>query len=84
MTDRTLIDQIKDAFTVADAWHALALPGTPARCCRIPWAEKDRRPSFSVFQDGRRWFNHRDGTGGDVLDFVKEATGMAPISLPVK
>jgi hypothetical protein len=41
MTDRTLIDQIKDAFTVADAWHALALPGTPARCCRIPWAEKD-------------------------------------------
>ena len=77
MTDRTLIDQSKDAFTVAEAWHALALPGTPARCCRIPWAEKDRRPSFSVFQDGRRWFNHRDGTGGDVLDFVKEATGMS-------
>jgi hypothetical protein len=76
MTDRTLIDQIKNAYTVADAWHALALPGTPARCCRIPWAEKDTRPSFSVFQDGQRWFNHRDGTGGDVLDFVKEATGM--------
>ena len=74
--DKTLIQRIKDTFTIADAWQALALPGTPARSCRIPWAEKDRRPSFSVFQENRRWFNHRDGTGGDVLDFVREATGM--------
>lgn len=67
-----MIEEVKEHFTVADAWHALGLPGTPAKCCRIPWAD-DRRPSFSVFDDGRRWFNHRDGEGGDVIDFVKAA-----------
>ena len=70
--DRTLIEQIKGALTVAQAWHALALPGAPAKCCRTPWRE-DRRPSFSVFDESRRWHDHSTGQGGDVVDFVKEA-----------
>lgn len=70
--DRTLIEQIKGSLTVADAWHALALPGAPAKCCRSPWRE-DRRPSFSVFDEARRWHDHSTGQGGDVVDFVKEA-----------
>lgn len=70
--ERTLIEQIKGALTIADVWHALALPGAPAKCCRCPWRE-DRRPSFSVFSESRRWHDHASGEGGDVLDFVKQA-----------
>ena len=73
--ERGLIERVKDCFTIADAWHALGLEGRPAKSCRTPWRD-DRRPSFSVFAESRRWFDHSSGEGGDVVDFVKAAADL--------
>lgn len=75
MEQRGLIERVKDCFTIEDAWHALGLEGTPAKSCRCPWRD-DRRASFSVWADGRRWHDHASGAGGDVIDFVKEAADL--------
>jgi hypothetical protein len=73
--ERGLIERVKDCFTIEDAWHALSLDGRPAKSCRCPWRD-DRRPSFSIFAEGRRWFDHSSGEGGDVVDFVKAAVDL--------
>jgi hypothetical protein len=55
-------------------WHALGLPGEPRRSCCSPFRE-DRNPSFSISADGRLWNDFATGDGGDVVSFVKFATG---------
>jgi len=66
----------KAAFTIADAWHRLGLPGQPSKSCRSPFRD-DRSPSFSVFDNGTRWHDHADGTGGDVIDLVATALNIS-------
>lgn len=44
----------------------------PAKSCRSPF-RPDRTASFSVFDEGRRWYDFAEGTGGDVVDFVRRA-----------
>jgi hypothetical protein len=74
--DRDLIERVKDAFTIPDAWQALRLPGEPRASCRVPWRD-DKRASLGLFADGRRWHDHSKGEGGDVIAFVREATGLS-------
>lgn len=74
MIDKQNIERIKEAFTIDQAWHALALAGEPRRSCRVPWRE-DKRASLALYEDMRRWFDHSQGRGGDVIAFVREATG---------
>jgi hypothetical protein len=76
MEERGLIERVKNCFTIEDAWHALGLEGNPAKSCRCPWRD-DRRPSFSVFSDARRWHDHSSGEGGDVIDFTKTAANLS-------
>jgi len=71
---RAQLDAAKARVGIADAWRALDLPGEPRRSCCSPFRE-DRRPSFSISADGRLWHDFADGTGGDVVSFVKTATG---------
>ncbi|MDQ8193382.1 CHC2 zinc finger domain-containing protein [Coraliomargarita sp. SDUM461004] len=69
------LDQIKAAVTIPDAWRKLGLPGEPRPgCIRSPFRE-DRKPSFSISSDGKRFKDFATGESGDVLDFVMEATG---------
>ena len=68
--------EAKAAFTIADAWHRLGLPGQPSKSCRSPFRD-DRSPSFSVFDNGTRWHDHADGTGGDVIDLVATALNIS-------
>jgi CHC2-type zinc finger protein len=35
----------------------------------------ERHPSFSVYDEGRRWKDHGTGEGGDAFDFYQRATG---------
>jgi DNA primase len=66
MTD---IDSLKARFAIPLVWEHFGLPGRPSRQCRSPFRE-DKAPSFSVFNDGRRWKDFSTGEGGDAIDFV--------------
>jgi hypothetical protein len=73
------LSELKQRYTVAQAWRELGLPGEPAKICRSPFPADhkhgDVRPSFSVFADDMRWKNLATGEGGDVFDLVMKARG---------
>lgn len=71
---RQQLDEAKARLSISDAWRALGLPGEPRRTCCSPFRE-DRHPSFSIFADGRGWHDFATGEKGDVVSFVKRATG---------
>lgn len=71
---RLALDAAKARVGIADAWRALSLKGEPGRACRSPLRE-DRHASFSISDDGRLWFDHGTGEGGDVVDFIANALG---------
>lgn len=68
------IEEIKARYSIPDAWRDEGLPGQPGRSCKSPFRE-DRHASFSVYDDGRRFKDHADGIGGDVIDFLAKARG---------
>ena len=70
--DRSALDAAKQRLPISAAWRALGLPGEPRRACCSPFRE-DRHPSFSITND-TLWNDFADGTGGDVVSFVKRAT----------
>jgi hypothetical protein len=72
--NREQLDAAKARLTIPDAWRALVLPGEPRRTCCSPFRE-DRHPSFSISACGRLWNDFATGEGGDVVSFVKSATG---------
>lgn len=47
----------------------------PGRSCCSPFRE-DRKPSFSVFADGRKWQDFATGEHGDAADFFAKARGL--------
>jgi hypothetical protein len=70
--DRRALDNAKARFGISAAWRALGLPGEPARVCKSPFRD-ERHPSFSITGDAL-WHDLAEGTGGDVVSFVKRAT----------
>jgi hypothetical protein len=70
--DRSALDEAKRRLPISTAWRALNLPGEPRRLCCSPFRE-ERHPSFSIEADAL-WHDFADGTGGDVVSFVKRAT----------
>jgi hypothetical protein len=68
--------EAKERLGIPDIWRRLDLPGQPAVSCRSPFRE-DRKPSFSVSKDGRLFNDFTSGTGGDAIDFLREATGLS-------
>jgi len=73
--DRTEALKIaKEQVRIPDVWRALGLKGSPSKSCRSPWRE-DRKPSFSVFDDGKAWKDFSTDEGGDVVDFLMASTG---------
>lgn len=71
--DRALdLAAAKDRLPVPVLWQRLGLPGRPGACCRSPF-RRERHPSFSIYDDGRRWKDHATGEGGDAIDFLTHA-----------
>ena len=75
------IDDLQDifaearaAYTIADAWQMLSLPGEPKPSCKSPF-RNERTPSFSIFNNGLSWKDHTTGEGGDVIEFIRHAIG---------
>ena len=59
----------RDALSIFEVWEDLELPGIPDASCCSPFRH-DLRPSFSIYDGGRRWKDHGTDEGGDVFDFV--------------
>jgi hypothetical protein len=69
-----LFAEAREAYSIADAWQMLRLPGEPKASCRSPFRD-DHSPSFTVFDDGKAWKDHATGDGGDVIEFIRFAIG---------
>ncbi|HPA19240.1 MAG TPA: hypothetical protein PLU30_15950 [Verrucomicrobiae bacterium] len=72
------IEIAKDKMRIPQLWEMLGLSGKPGNPCHSPF-RKDRNPSFSVYDDGRRFNDfgnpeHR----GDAVDFLRIARGLSP------
>lgn len=68
------LTDLKDRYRIPQAWRDLGLKGEPAKCCSSPLRE-DRTPSFSVFDEGRRFRDFATGERGDVFDLVAKVRG---------
>lgn len=67
-------DRLREIYRIADAWRDLGFEGQPSKSCRCPWRE-DRNPSFSVFDEGRKFKDFSTDEVGDVFAFVMLALG---------
>lgn len=72
--DGNLFADAKASYTINDAWSALEIPGKPSANCRSPFRDDDN-PSFSIYDENRRWKDHATGEGGDVIEFIRIAIG---------
>lgn len=74
------LNDLKEAFRIPAAWRDLGLPGEPGKVCRSPFPSEhkngDANPSFSVFDDGRRWRDFATGECGTVIDLIIKARGV--------
>jgi hypothetical protein len=68
-------------MSIDEAKAKLDIPAVAARCfpnwkpalsCHSPWRE-DRNPSFSVYDQGRKWKDHATGDHGDAVDFLAKS-----------
>lgn len=66
------LDELAERYTIEAAWRDLNLAGEPLRVCKSPFRE-DRNPSFSIFDNGRRWRDFASDEAGRVFDFVAKA-----------
>jgi len=69
--------QAKEKIDINTLWLALGLPGEPKKSCCSPFRD-DHHPSFSISEDGRYFFDHGTGEGGDVITFIMRAKGCSP------
>ena len=70
------IAEAKERIRIPDLWRELGFEGEPKKACKCPFHE-DRSPSFSVFDDGKRWKCHAGCGGGSVVDFLAKAKGLS-------
>lgn len=72
------LDDAKRILRIYDVWVYLNLPGDCRKNpCHSPFYERTSKPSFSVFDDGRAFYDHRTGQKGSVIDFLMLATGLS-------
>lgn len=69
------IREAKQIVTINSVWEVYNLPGKPGKSCKAPH-RKDRSPSFSVYEDGRRFKDFGTGENGDVINFISLIKGI--------
>ena len=69
-----LFAKAREEYTVYSLWAELGLQGDPKPSCKSPFRD-ERTPSFSIYDQGRKWADHGTGEGGDVIEFLKHALG---------
>ncbi|MBK1835676.1 CHC2 zinc finger domain-containing protein [Roseibacillus ishigakijimensis] len=68
--------ELKERYRIPDAWRDLGYEDQPAKSCRCPWRD-DRKPSFSVYDDGRAFKDFSTDESGDVISFARLALGVS-------
>ncbi|MEM9160263.1 MAG: CHC2 zinc finger domain-containing protein [Verrucomicrobiota bacterium] len=63
------IDEAKERLRIPKLWKLLGLPGQPRESCHSPFRE-DKKASFSIYEEGRRYHDHATGEGGDAISFL--------------
>ena len=64
-----------EKLSIADVWRLLGVKGEPPprdKLVRSPFRE-DKKPSFSIYADGKKWKDHGTGEHGDAADFLAKA-----------
>ena len=75
----------KDRQRIPALWAMLNLPGNCHKNpCHSPFYERTSKPSFSVFNEGRNYKDHRTGEEGSAVDFLLLATGLSRAAACVK
>lgn len=74
MNTTSKLELAKAKVGIPDVWIAYGLPGVSGRSCHSPFRE-DRSPSFSVYDDGKRFRDFGTGDSGSVIDFIMRAKG---------
>ena len=71
--------EIAERIDIRQVWRVLSLPGEPGKCVCSPF-RSEKKPSFSVYEDGGRWRfkDHSSGDHGDAVDFIRLAKGCNP------
>lgn len=77
-SQESIFQKAKSQVTIPEAWIQLKLPGVPKPSCSSPFRE-DRKPSFSIFNGGRRFQDFATNEYGDVIDFTVRATGLGKL-----
>jgi hypothetical protein len=74
------LESALDQLRIPELWRILGLPGEPPerdKTVRSPF-RVDRHPSFSIFDNGRRWKDHGTGErGSDAAGFLAKARGIS-------
>ena len=66
----------KATYTILDLWRMLGLPGEPKLGMNFSPLREERRPSFSIYDGGRKFKDHGGaGDQGDVIAFVQAQMG---------
>ena len=69
-----LFQQARETLTIPQAWQMLGLQGEPKASCKSPWRD-ERTPSFSIYDNGRKFKDHGEQIGGDVVEFIRYTLG---------
>jgi hypothetical protein len=70
------VDRAKQIISINDAWQLLGLTGKPSKSCKSPW-RNEKNPSFSVFAEGRKFYDFSTHERGDVVEFIEKALGLS-------
>ena len=76
MFENSPLEAAKDRLSIPAVGAMMFPDWKPGQSCRCPWRD-DKKPSFSVYESGRRWKDFGNGEGGDVADFVAMACGLS-------
>jgi CHC2-type zinc finger protein len=68
--------EAKERVKIPQLWHLFGFPGEPKKQCRCPFHE-DGNPSFSVYDDGRKWKCHAGCGEGSAIDFIAKAKNLS-------
>lgn len=74
-TEASPLTRAKQAIRIPQLWRFYGLKGKPGSSCPSP-LRRDLKPSFSIYDEGRRWHDFGTGEGGDAVDFVAKVEGL--------
>ena len=68
--------EAKERVTIGALWLEFGYPVGPGKSSKCPFHE-DKSPSFSVFDEGRKWKCFAGCGEGDVIDFLAKAKNLS-------